>query len=231
MEYSLFYLSLYRTQPGDRPFPIYLSKTPGDRATVDRIMKTITVYTKTGALEPIKEWRSYSAPTLYGCIDDLYTDLLVAMEFGVKSSTIAERTEVQVEDSPLNFRFSPDTWERIQNFKLNPALPIDDVVTKMFSRATRLDAARVCTQHSQNAFLSGMNFAITGQLSQSRRKVVDFILRNGGQYQVRVTLTTDYVVCGFSGGDTKGELIARYGIREISEEELRAMAEGKQLSA
>lgn len=75
--------------------------------------------------------------------------------------------------------------------------------------------------------LKGFTFAITGTLSTKRKNAVAYILANGGDYLPRVTKNVDFLIVGEDAGDTKTELCERYGIREISECDLRTMAEGK----
>lgn len=188
----------------------------------------ITVFTKSGKYEHPQEFRSYAADTVYQCMEDIYYDFEVAMKYGVSAFDIAERTEILVENTGDAFRYDPLAWQRIENMNLDPSLPLLPVMVKVFQPALFLsNTTDRQTEEPRPRRLKGITFAITGTLSMKRKQAVAYILANGGDYLPRVTKNVDFLIVGDDAGDTKTELCDRYGIREISEETLQEMAEGK----
>lgn len=188
----------------------------------------ITVFTKSGEYEHPKEFRSYAADTVYQCMEDIYYDFEVALKYGVSAFDIAERTEILVENTGDAFRYDPLVWERIEKMNLDPQLPMLPLMAKMFQPALFLSNTTDRPEEEQRPRrLKGFTFAITGTLSTKRMFVVNYILANGGDYLPRVTKNVDFLVVGDDAGETKSSLCERYGIREISEDDLREMAEGK----
>lgn len=189
---------------------------------------TVTVYTKTGEFEKPQEYRSYSADTLYGCMEDIYYDFGIVMKYGVSASTIAERTEILIEGVNIAFRYNPETWECVEKINLDPKLPILPTLQKLFHPALFLgNQIQQPGVQPNPRRLKGFTFAITGTLSMKRQKAVAYILANGGDYLPRVTKNVDFLIIGDDAGETKTDLCERYGIETISEQDLKEMAEGK----
>lgn len=188
----------------------------------------ITVFTKSGKFEHPQEYRSYAANSVYQCMDDIYYDFEIALKYGVSAFDIAERTEILIENTGDAFRYDPLAWQRIEKMNLDPSLPLLPIMKKVFQPALFLSNTVEHPQEEQRPRrLKGFTFAITGTLSIKRKSAVAYILANGGDYLPRVTKNVDFLIIGDDAGDTKTELCDRYGISEISEEELKNMAEGK----
>ena len=189
---------------------------------------TVTVHTKSGKYEHPQEYRSYSADTLYGCMEDIYYDYEIVMKYGVSAFDIAERTEILIEGVNVAFRYDPTVWARMEKMNLDPHLPLLPTMQKLFQPGLFLsNQHEQPTQEQQPRRLKGFTFAITGTLSMKRKQAVAYILANGGDYLPRVTKNVDFLIVGDDAGDTKTELCDRYGIREISEATFKEMAEGK----
>lgn len=188
----------------------------------------ITVFTKKAEYEHPEEYRSYAGDTVYQCMEDIYYDFEIVMKYGVSASDIADRTEILVENTGDAFRYNPQTWEHIENMNLDPQLPLLPLMKKSFLPALFLSNNTDRPEEEQRPRrLKGFTFAITGTLSTKRKNAVAYILANGGDYLPRVTKNVDFLIVGEDAGDTKTELCERYGILEISECDLKTMAEGK----
>lgn len=75
--------------------------------------------------------------------------------------------------------------------------------------------------------LYGLNFAITGDLSQPRKTFEKLIEDNGGQIQSAISSNTDYLLTNqTSSTSTKFQTAKKLGIKIITEADLRAMLQG-----
>lgn len=75
---------------------------------------------------------------------------------------------------------------------------------------------------SDNQFLHGKSFVLTGTFAQSRKDLQDLIIRHGGQIKSSVTKNVDYVVYGESPG-SKYQKAQKLGIDMITEDRLREL--------
>lgn len=76
--------------------------------------------------------------------------------------------------------------------------------------------------------LSGQSFVLTGTLnSMNRDEAADKIQKKGGTFQSNVTSETDYLVTAAGGGENKRRQAARYGTKQIDEDEfLKLLQQG-----
>ncbi len=79
---------------------------------------------------------------------------------------------------------------------------------------------------SAGAPLAGVNFVLTGKLSQSRSEVAARIESAGGKVQESVTKSTAYLVAGAETGAAKITKAQKLGTRVIDETELLRLIEG-----
>lgn len=120
---------------------------------------------------------------------------------------ILNLTQAQLSSLPgFQTTLATKVWQGIQSRR--------DWINSILSQVTLQDRQVV------NQKLSGLNFCITGSLSQPRKTIVDQIEKRGGKIQTSVSANTNYLICNQASDSDKYQSALKLGIKIIAEDDL-----------